>query len=374
MKVILFANTDWYLYNFRRPLIKELIASGFDVVALVPKGAYFERLRREGIKCIEAPLNRRGYVGIADAISLIRLFLIYKRERPAAVHHFTMHAALFGMLCAKLARVPYRINAVTGLGYFFTGEDRQARLTSRLMRSLIRWLFSGNQTHVVLQNQVDYQFFEAHRIGFRSNLHLIRGSGIDANQYAPTERSAEAGPIRVLMASRLLVDKGVNEYIAATQSERFQGKPVEFLLAGDIDEGNPSSVKAAELEQWSQLPRLTCLGYIEDMPRLLLSVDIVVLPSYREGLPRSLLEAAASKIAIVTTDVPGCNEVVVHGFNGLLVPVQDSESLAAAIERLAEDPGLRKDMGERGRERVAELFGEQMVLEKTCAIYKTFKV
>ena len=374
MKVMLFANTDWYLYNFRRPLIKELIASGFDVVALVPKGAYFERLRREGIKCIEAPLNRRGYVGIADAISLIRLFLIYRRERPAAVHHFTMHAALFGMLCAKLARVPYRINAVTGLGYFFTGEDRQARLTSRLMRSLIRWLFSGNQTHVVLQNQVDYQFFEAHRIGFRSNLRLIRGSGIDANQYAPTERSAEAGPIRVLMASRLLVDKGVNEYIAATQSERFQGKPVEFLLAGDIDEGNPSSVKAAEFEQWSQLPQLTCLGYIEDMPRLLLSVDIVVLPSYREGLPRSLLEAAASKIAIVTTDVPGCNEVVVHGFNGLLVPVQDSESLAAAIERLAEDPGLRKDMGERGRERVAELFGEQMVLEKTCAIYKTFKV
>ena len=372
MKVMLFANTDWYLYNFRRPLIKELVTSGFDVTALVPKGAYFERLQSEGIKCIQAPLNRRGYVGIADALSLLRLFLIYRRERPAVVHHFTIHAAVFGMLCAKLARVPFQINAVTGLGYFFTGEDREAGFKSRFIRSLIRWLFSGKRTHIVVQNEVDLQFFQTHRMALSSNLHLIQGSGIDVNKYGPREGSAHGAPIRVLMASRLLVDKGVNEFIAASQSEQFQGKPIEFLLAGNIDEGNPSSVQAPDLERWRQFPQLTCLGYVEDMPGLLRSVDIVVLPSYREGLPRSLLEAAASKIPIVTTDVPGCNEVVVHEVSGFLVPAKDSGSLAAAIQRLAEDPLLRKNMGERGRERVAELFGEPMVLEKTCAIYKTF--
>jgi len=369
---MLFANTDWYVFNFRRPLIKELIASGFDVMVLAPRGMYFERLRGEGIKCIEAPLNRRGYVGIADAISLIRLFLIYRRERPAAVHHFTMHAALFGMLCAKLACVPHRINAITGMGYFFTREERQIVLLGRLVRPLLRWLFTGKNTHVIVQNKVDYSFFLKHRVCSPKNLHLIYGSGINVHDYEVRNRGVKRGETRVLMASRLLVDKGVREYIEASQSHRFKESGVRFFLAGEPDSGNPSSISQQEITSWKNLANFTYLGYIEEMSELMQTVDIFVLPSYREGLPRSLLEAAACELPIVTTDVPGCNEVVIHEVNGLLVPARSVEPLGEAIEKLVLAPSLQKQYGRVGRERVAELFSEAMVLEKTLKIYKSF--
>jgi len=371
MKVLFFANTDWYLYNFRRPLIKRIQKEGNDVIALIPQGKYFDQLEQEGISCLVAPISRRGSIGIADLISLFRLFLIYWRQKPDVVHHFTMHASIFGMICAKLAGVPYRINAVTGMGYFFTGDERQARLINRLLRSVIRWLFIGKGTHVVVQNRIDAEFFSRNRLSPPNNLHLIEGSGINMQDFAPA-KVKDRQKIRVLMASRILVDKGVREYVELAKSKQFSQTTVEFLLAGDIDPGNPSSITPEEFAEWAQIPQLSCLGYVSDMSGLLNDVDIFVLPSYREGLPRSLLEASAAEIPIVTTDVPGCNEVVIDGVNGLLVPVRSTQALADAIVRLLADAELRKEMGRKGRERVAQLFSEKIVLEKTSAIYGSF--
>jgi glycosyltransferase involved in cell wall biosynthesis len=299
------------------------------------------------------------------------LWRLLRRERPSLVHGFTIKCAVYGALAARLAGVRVRVGAVAGMGYVFTSDDLMARLLRPLVSSLLRAALGGHKARLILQNSDDVALFERAGLVEKSHIRLIRGSGVDCTRF--TARSLDrdpSRPLRVLLASRLLWDKGLTEFVEAARSLRCEHRAVEFLLAGDPDPGNPASVPEATVRGWQAEGVLQWLGHVDDMPGLLASVDLMVAPSYREGLPKSLIEAAACALPLITTDVPGCREVVTDAVDGLLVPVRDASALAAAIRRLDEDRELARRLGVAARAKALREFDERIVIEQTINVYR----
>lgn len=368
MKIFMFANTDWYIFNFRLPLIKRLIELGHEVTVLSPTGLFQSRLRDEGVRCLTIDLERKGQFGKGDLTSLYQLLRIYGREKPDVVHHFTIKAVIYGMIAAKLARIPFQINAITGMGYLFTGDQARSSLIRRVAVFCLQMLLSGKNCRTVVQNEDDKAALLNFGISRSVPLFLIPGSGINLEKFTPSVIK-NTGNVKILMASRILIDKGVREYVAAARKILALREDVEFLLAGTPDPGNPSSIEIEEIETWRDIKGFEYLNYVENIKELLDLIDIAVLPSYREGLPRSLLEASACQLPCVASDVPGCHDVVDDGVTGYLVEPKKTGELALAMERLIDDPNLRKRMGVAARERVSKLFSEEMVIDKTLEIY-----
>ena len=370
MKILFFANTDWYLYNFRLALAKFLRAHDLDVVMLSPPGPYSKLLEAEGFRWIGLEMNRRSLNPHRELGLIRRLAAIYTAEQPDIVHHFTIKCVVYGSLIARWQGVPNRVNAVTGLGYVFADDSFRASLLRPLVRRLIKAALGGTGSRLILQNEDDVAAFIAEDLAGADDTHLIRGSGVDTSRFQPGETRRARHGMRVLLASRLLWDKGIREYLEAARMLRSEQLDIEFLLAGTPDSGNPASVPPAQVTKWQQTGVVRYLGHVSDMPQLMKEVDLVVLPSYREGVPRSLLEAAACALPIVTTDVPGCREVVNHRENGLLIPPRDAKALAAAIRECYERPAERERMGRAGREKVLREFDERLVFTKTLEVYR----
>jgi glycosyltransferase involved in cell wall biosynthesis len=370
-KVVLYANTDWYLYNFRRSLALALKAAGYEVLLLSPDGPYGEKLRALGLRWQPVPMERRSLNPLREAALLWWLVKLLRREKPDLVHGFTIKCAVYGSLAARLAGVPARVNAVAGMGYVFSSSDLKARLLRPMVRLLLRIALDGDNARLVLQNPDDVALFERARLVAPERVRLIAGSGVDCSRFVPTPRMRNPGdPYRVLLAARLLWDKGIAEFIEAARRLRSEADAMVFQLAGDPDPGNPAAVPDALLRGWVDEGLVEWLGHVDDMPGLFASVDMVVLPSYREGLPKGLIEAAACALPLVTTDVPGCREVVRDGIEGLLVPVRDAEELAVAIARLYADPELAARLGAAARERALAEFDEAIVIRRTLAVYR----
>lgn len=370
MKAVLFANTDWYLYNFRRALAMALQRVGYDVLLISPPGPYGDKLRALGLRWEPLPMQRRSLNPLRELALLWYLTRLLRRERPMLVHGFTIKCAVYGSLAARLAGVPARVNAVAGMGYVFTSSHLKARLLRPVVRGLLRLALGGPSARLVLQNADDVELFRSAGLVDPAHIRLIRGSGVDCAQFAGISRPASKdGVPRVLLASRLLWDKGVGEYIAALRQLRSQGRTVHALLAGTPDPGNPAAVPESTIRGWVDEGLLNWLGHVDDMAGLLGSVDIVVLPSYREGLPRTLVEAAACGLPLITTDVPGCREVVSDGVDGLLVPVGNSDVLAQAIERLQDQPEFARRLGDAARRKARTQFDERIVIQRTIAVY-----
>lgn len=370
MKILFFANTDWYLYNFRLAWAKYLREQGLDVVMLSPTGSYGPLLQAEGFRWIGLDMNRRSLHPGRELGLVRRIAAVYAAEKPDIVHHFTIKCVVYGSLIARWQGIRNRVNAVTGMGYVFSDEGYQARILRPVVRKLMKAALDGDGSCLILQNKDDVAAFVASDVASQDRTHLIMGSGVDTSRFQPQASRREASVMRVLLASRLLWDKGIREYIEAARLLREQQLPVEFLLAGSPDRGNPASVSARHIARWRKAGSVTYLGHVSDMPGLLSEIDVAVLPSYREGVPRSLLEAAACALPIVTTDAPGCREVVSHGVNGLLVPPRDPAALAAAIRYLYEHPADRLRMGKAGREKALKDFDQRIVFEKTLAVYR----
>lgn len=370
-KVILFANTDWYLYNFRRSLALALQTRGYEVLLISPPGAYGAKLRALGLRWEPLPMDRGSLNPLKEAALLFHLWRLFRRERPDLVHAFTIKCAVYGSLAARLAGVSARVNAVAGMGYVFTSSDLKARVLRPIVRALMRLALDGSDARLILQNPDDMALFRASRLVARSRKRLIRGSGVDCSRFSAREAVRDPQrPLRVLLAARLLWDKGIGEYVEAAGQLHAQGRAIEFLLAGNPDPGNPAAVPEADIRRWVADGALQWLGHVDDMARLFESVDVVVLPSYREGLPKGLIEAAACALPLVTTDVPGCREVVTDGIDGLIVPARDGDALADAIGRLHDDPVLAARLGTAARAKALTYFDERIVIEDTIGVYR----
>ena len=369
--IILFANTDWYLYNFRRSLALALKEQGYELLLISPPGPYGEKLRALGLRWEPVPMDRRSLNPLREARLLWWLVSLFRRERPALVHGFTIKCAVYGSLAARLAGVPARVNAVAGMGYVFTSNDPKARVLRPLVRALMHAALDGRNARLILQNPDDVDLFEQAGFVDAAHIRLIPGSGVDCTRFAARGLVRDASrPLRVLLAARLLWDKGLAEFVAAVRQLQGEGRAIEFLLAGDPDPGNPAAVPEETVRGWVDEGVLQWLGHVDDMPALFGSVDMVVLPSYREGLPKGLIEAAACALPLVTTDVPGCREVVSDGVDGLLVPARDAAALAAAIARLHDDPTLAARLGTAARAKALAQFDERIVIEHTVAVYR----
>lgn len=370
MKIVLFANTDWYLYNFRRALALALRDAGHDVLMISPDGPYGARLGALGFRWIPAPMERRSLNPVRE-LALVRWMrdLILK-ERVDLVHGFTIKCAVYGALAARFAGNRARVSAVAGLGYVFTSTDPQTRLLRPLVRAMMRFAMDGDRARLILQNPDDVALFERTGIVAPSRIRLIRGSGVDCTRFDRAGVRKVGEPMRVLLATRLLWDKGIKEYIEAARKLKAQGRTMKFLLAGDPDPGNPSTLSEQQVRQWVDEGLIDWLGHVDDVPSLLASVHVMVLPSHREGLPRSLIEAAACGLALVTTDVPGCREVVTHEVDGLLVPLRDPDALAAAIARLDDDTELAARLGTAAKAKALAEFDERIVIQRTMEVYR----
>lgn len=370
MKVIFFANTDWYLYNFRLELARFLRDHGFEVVMLSPHGSYGPMLEAAGFRWVALEMDRRSLNPARELALIRRISAVYAAEKPDIVHHFTIKCVVYGSMIARWHGIERRVNAITGMGYVFCDEGYLARLLRPVVRGLMRHALGGDASHLILQNRDDVADFLAADLASGHRTHLIMGSGVDSSRFRPQAGAAKRRAIRVLLACRMLWDKGVGEYIAAARLCKIQGLPVDFLLAGNPDPGNPGSVPSAQIRNWQEHADVQYLGHVDDMPGLLSQVDVAILPSYREGVPRSLLEAAACGLPLIATDVPGCREVVRNRLNGLLIPPRDASALAAAIRFMHEHPEERARMGAEARRTALHEFDQKIVFERTFAVYR----
>jgi glycosyltransferase involved in cell wall biosynthesis len=372
MKVIFFANTDWYLFNFRLSTARRLQADGHEVLMVSPPGEFGVRFAAQGLRWVTLPMNRASLNPLREAATLWQLAKVLRRERPDLLHNFTVKCAIYGALAARAANVPAVVNAVAGMGYVFTSNSFKARSLRPLVKALFRGTLGSARSLLILQNPDDAAAFSASRLVTPERIRVIRSSGVDTARFRPARPPRNRdGRLRVLLAARLLWEKGVQEFAYAARLLREQGRDVEFLLAGMPDPGNPRSVGAPQVQQWVDEGLLQWLGHVDDMPALLNSVDVMALPSYyREGVPKSLIEAAACGLAIVTTDLPGCREVVTeHGVDGLRVAARDARGLADQIVALDDDRELLWRLGCSARQRALADFDERQVIQRTFDVY-----
>lgn len=368
----MFANTDWYLYNFRRSLALALRDAGHEVILLSPPGPYGAKLQSLGLEWHAAPMDRRSLNPLRE-IKLLRWLTQFMRAQQIdVVHGFTIKCAVYGSLAARWAGVPARVNAVAGMGYVFTSNDAKALILRPVVRSLLRLALGGKGARLILQNPDDVRLFQQAGLVDDTTIRLIPGSGVDCSRFAPTDSNLRqpGARMRVVLPARLLWDKGLAEFIDAARQLKAANKPIDLLLAGDPDPGNPAAVPEATVQQWVREGLVEWLGHVDDMPALFRSVDVVALPSYREGLPKGLIEAGASGLPLVTTDVPGCREVVTNNVDGLLVPVKNASALADALARLCDDPPLRARLGAAARTKALTEFDERIVIERTVSVYR----
>jgi glycosyltransferase involved in cell wall biosynthesis len=370
-KVLMVAHWDWVLYNFRLPLARALREKGFEVVFVCPYGEYVPKLKEEGFRWIHWAIVRRSLNPVRELIAILHLASIYQREQPQIVHHFTIKPNLYGSIAALLARRDKVINTFTGLGFLFSEHPLAIGLRSSVL-PLAKLALRASKGWSVFQNRQDLETCLRLRLVLPERVVVIDGSGIDTRKFHPNHDSPPDNhehPTVVLMAARLLWDKGVREFVEAARVLKARGLQVEFWLAGKPDNGNPMCVPEEFLKEWREEGLINWLGHRDDMPNLLQQVDIAVLPSYHEGVPRFLLEAAACGLPLVATDIEGCRVVVRDGVNGFLVPVKDPYALADAIETLIKKPELRRQMGIASRKIVEAEFDERIILNKWLALY-----
>ncbi len=367
-RILFVVNVEWYFWSHRRSLARAVRDSGCSVtVAAGVERNYRRAIESDGFRFIPLSLQRHSIEPISQLAYIWEVAHLYRKENPDLVHHITIKPVLYGSLAAKFTRIPAVINTIPGLGFMFLGTGPSGRIRRQVATIGYRIALSGERTRVIFQNPDDRELFVNQRIVPAEKTFVIRGSGVDPRCFVPGAEP-NGTPI-VLLASRLLYDKGVGELVEAAQVLRRQGTACRFVLVGAPDPGNPNSVSQNELEKWQSAGIIEWWGLRDDMPSVVQQSSIVALPSYREGVPRILIEAAASGRPIIATDVPGCREIVKHGENGLLVPLRDAQAIADAITLLLKDPQLRARMGARGREIALAGFTEEHVIRQTLAVY-----
>ena len=367
IRLFIVVNVDWFFLSHRKDIALSAQENGYEVTVVTKDTGMKSTIEALGLKVIDLPMNRSGQNIIEELYTCWFLYRLYRREKPDIVHHVGLKTILWGTLAAKLAKVHGVVNAVSGLGIFFSEENTS--LVSKLLPRVLRFSHHRKNLAVIFQNEEDKGLFLKNRIIKEEQAFMIKGSGVDLNQYCYTPEQ-ESGKIKVLLTARMIVEKGVFVLVDAALKikEKYRDK-VEFLLCGGLDD-NPKAIKEEELKAVCDGGYIQWLGYRTDVLKLLKSCHIVAFPSYyKEGLPKSLIEAAAVGRPIVTTNSIGCKETVVDGYNGYLIPVKDSDTLAEKLNLLFEDENLRRNMGRNSRILAEKDFSIENVIHRHLEIY-----
>lgn len=370
LRILFVVNEASFFLSHRLPLACAARALGYDVHVATPGSDDVRRIRSEGFMHHAFPLDRKGINPLRDIRSIGALARIFAKARPDLIHTVTIKPVLYGGIAARLVGVPAVVSAISGLGYVFVGNGLPLRIVRAIVKTGYRFALKRERACVIVQNQEDRALI-TQDIGVNSDsVVLIPGSGVNLDQFRPS-REPDGLPV-IMLASRMLWDKGVGEFVAAAKRLRDEGISARFVLVGDTDSGNPAAVPTDRLVAWSDAGIVEWWGRREDMAQVLAQAHVVCLPSYyREGVPKILLEAAASGRPIITTDTPGCRDAVADGSSGILVRSRDVTGLANAVRRLIENPSLRLTMALQGRKMAEARFDVARVIDQTMDIYRS---
>lgn len=364
--VLFVVNDAAFFISHRLPLAAAAKANGYDVVVATGLGDGVDDIRKAGFEHRPLPLERSGRNPLAELRLMLAIASLYREVRPDIVHLVTIKPVLYGGIVSRILKVPAAVFAISGMGYLF-GESRP-ELVRGFVRLMYRLALSHRNSRVIVQNEADRrQLKEMGALRDGQDV-LIPGSGVDLAEYIPTPLPKEC-PI-IILPARMLWEKGVGEFVKAARLVRAKGVKCRFALVGPYDDSNPSAVSREDLEAWNREGIVEWWGRRRDMPEVYRSATLVVLPSfYREGVPKVLLEAAASGRPVITTDTPGCRDVVEDGVTGRLVPPRDGEALADTILELLSSPDVLEEMGRKGYQKAEREFGVEKVVKRHLDIY-----
>ncbi len=366
-RIIFSVNVDWFFLSHRLPLAVAAAGNGADVWVVAGDTGRADEIVASGLRFVGVPVSRGGTALWGEAKYLATLAYVYWRLRPDLIHHVTIKPILYGSLIARLFRRVAVVNAISGLGYAFS-DDVSERWLERLSKGLYKIALSRRRTRTIFQNVEDLDTFVAQGLVARSDTVLIRGSGVDVSDFHPSEEP-DGLPI-VLFAGRLLREKGIAVFVEAASMLRASGAAARFVVVGVPDPDNPTSVETSDLEGWVEAAAIEWWGNRDDMADVMRAASIIVLPTwYHEGVPKVLIEAAASGRPIVTTDRPECRDIVRDRINGLLVEERRSDLVADAILCLLNSSELRHRYGAAGRQLVQREFSVEHVVSSTLALY-----
>jgi len=359
---------DWVFWLHRLDLARAARNEGFDVLVATRVQDHGKQIEDEGFRLLPTRFRRGGRHPCQELGTVRELIRHYRHTRPDIVHHVALKPVLYGSLAARLTSVPAVVNTFVGLGSVFITNSWKGRVLRSIVVIGLWWVRTLPHARTIFQNGEDRDQLVAAGIVERAQTVLIRGSGVDISKFIPLPEIP--GVPAVVLASRMLGDKGVGEFVEAARLLKERGIHAKCVLVGMVDKENPSHIPESQLLAWQKAGVVEWWGHKEDMVGVFAAAHVVVLPSYREGLPRVLLEAAACARPLVATDVPGCREIVRNGENGFLVPPKDSQALFRAIATLVQDPAMRVRMGCRGREIVVSEFSAERVARETLAVYR----
>jgi glycosyltransferase involved in cell wall biosynthesis len=366
-RLLFLVNVDWFFISHRLPIALAAQKAGYDVHIACSFTDKYDFLQQLGFKLHALDLSRTGMKLMSEIGSFINLFKVLRSVKPDLVHLVTIKPVLYGGIACRILGVRNRVASISGLGYIFIATGLKGTLMRWGISALYRLALQGNNTKVIFQNPDDKQQLININAISSEQVVMIRGSGVDLGLF-PFFPEPEGIPVVMLMA-RLLIDKGVVEFVEAARILKYQGVNCRFVLVGSTDE-NPKSVSCSLLNTWINEGVVEYWGFSNSPAETYCKANIAVLPSYREGLPKSLIEAAACGRAVITTDVPGCRDAITLGVTGILVPAKDAKSLAAAVSTLCENGQLRKQLGTAGRKLAEDEFDIKNVINAHLTIYQ----
>lgn len=372
-KIFIVVNVDWAFLSHRLELGLGLLKKGHNVTIIgIEERMMGEKIRSHGFDFIPLPSTRSGKNIFIEISTILFLYKTYKKEKPDIIHHVTLKPVIYGSLACKFLNINKVINAITGLGTVFI-DKKNNLITFLIIRFLLWFAFRKNNLDFIFQNQTDMEIFTDLNIADKKKFNLIPGAGVDLKKFSYS-KDPKNKKLMVLLPARMLKDKGIYEFKNAVYSlSKSIQKKTEFILAGDIDSFNKTSLNIKELKKWNNEGIVKWIGHQKNMNLLMRKSNIVVLPSYLEGLPKSLIEASSSGRPIITTDVPGCRDVVEHNVNGVLVKVRDYVELSKAIKKLLSERNTRIQMGIEGRKKAEDIFSNERINKLTYEIYSLDK-
>jgi len=368
-RIIYFVSEDWYFCSHRLPVARAAKKAGYDVIVVTRVRDHRELILKEGFQLVPLELQRSSLNPFNDFWILIKLISIYRKFKPDIVHHVALKPVIYGSIAARIARVPCIVNALAGMGSLFADDVKGFFvLLQPIVRLMMGFALRPSNAKTIVQNSYD-QHVMKHEMGLpEHSVILIRGSGVDIEEYKP--HPEPVGPVRITLVSRMIWDKGAGVLVDASKILKQRGLQCIVTLVGSPDQENPNSISEVQLIDWVDPGVVEWWGRRDDISEVWKQSHIACLPtSYREGLPKSLLEAAASGRPVITCDIPGCLELVEDNVNGLVVPVNNVFALVDAIEQLILDPEKRSRLGLSGRRIVEKYFSEEVIAEQTMKLY-----